>query len=60
MTDKSNLSLNRVFLFWVPLAAMWLIMAAEQPSITAIVSRLPDAKINLAASGLTFSWALVF
>lgn len=59
MTDKSNLSLNRVFWFWVPLAAMWLIMAAEQPAITAIVSRLPDAKLNLAAFGLTFSWALI-
>ncbi len=59
MTDKSRLSLNRVFWFWVPLAVMWLIMAAEQPSITAVVSRLPDAKLNLAAFGLTFSWALI-
>jgi hypothetical protein len=59
MTDKTNLSLNRVFWFWVPLAVMWLIMAAEQPAITAIVSRLPDAKLNLAAFGLTFSWALI-
>ncbi len=43
----------------MPLAAMWLIMSAEQPSITAIVSRLPDATENLAAFGLTFSLALI-
>lgn len=59
MSDKPALTMSRIFWFWVPLAAMWLIMAAEQPSITAIVSRLPDATANLAAFGLTFSFALI-
>jgi len=38
---------------------MWLVMSAEQPSITAVVSRLPEATENLAAFGLTFSLALI-
>jgi hypothetical protein len=58
-TQSSALSQARIFWFWLPLAAMWLIMSAEQPSITAIVSRLPDATRNLAAFGLTFSFALI-
>ncbi|MDQ4076837.1 MAG: hypothetical protein M3220_11410 [Chloroflexota bacterium] len=59
MTNRRELTQKRIFWFWVPLAAMWLIMSAEQPSLTAIVSRLPEATKNLAAWGLTFSFALI-
>ncbi len=59
MTKQGSLTYQKIFWFWVPLAAMWLIMSAEQPSLTAIVSRLPDATNNLAAWGLTFSFALI-
>ncbi|MGH2541988.1 MAG: hypothetical protein ACRDIB_04295, partial [Ardenticatenaceae bacterium] len=50
---------KRIFWFWAPLAAMWIIMSVEQPAITAAVTRLPDATKNLAAFGLTFSFALI-
>lgn len=46
-------------LFWLPLGVMWLMMAAEQPALTAIVARLPDAERNLAAFGVVFAISLV-
>jgi hypothetical protein len=45
---------------WWPLAASWLLMAAEQPTIAAVVARLPAPEIHLAAwGGVVFSFALV-
>ncbi len=38
---------------------MWLMMAAEQPLLTAVIARMPDAALNLAAFGVVFSIALV-
>ncbi len=46
-----------ILLFWLPLAATWLMMAAEGPYIAAIVARMPDAAPNLAAYGVAFSIA---
>ncbi|MFW5995183.1 MAG: hypothetical protein ACOCRN_03650 [Spirochaetia bacterium] len=48
-----------MFIFWIPLAVMWLMMAIEQPALAAIVARLPDETTNLAAFGVAFSLALV-
>jgi hypothetical protein len=36
---------------WLPLAASWLLMAAELPLVVAAVSRLPETKTQLAALG---------
>ena len=44
-------SLKRIFITWWPLAASWLLMSLEGPAISAIVARLVDPKINLAAYG---------
>lgn len=44
-------------LFWLPLAGMWLIMGIEQPTIAAVVSRLPNATISLAAFEVAFGLA---
>lgn len=52
-------SYRYIFVFWVPLALMWLMMAIEQPALAAIVARLPDETTNLAAFGVAFSLALV-
>ena len=52
------LPLRRVLWFWVPLAAMWLLMNVEQPLTAAAVARLSDATRNLAAFGLAFSLAV--
>ena len=53
------LSQKRIFLLWVPLAAMWLFMAIEQPGINAVIARLSNATQNLAAYGVTLSISLI-
>ena len=55
----STLKPKKIFLFWVPLAATWLMMAAEGPFIAAVIARLPDPKFNLAAFGVAFSLAIL-
>jgi hypothetical protein len=37
---------------------MWIVMAAEQPAITAVISRMPNPTIELAAFGYAFALAL--
>lgn len=54
-----DLSYRRIFWFWIPLAAMWFMMAVEQPLIAAVVARMPEPEINLAAHGVVFSVALI-
>jgi len=45
---------------WWPLAASWIMMAAEQPVMGAIIARLPQPEINLAAyGGIVFPIALI-
>ena len=44
-----------ILAFWLPLAATWLMMAAEGPYIAAIIARMPDAAYNLAAYGVAFA-----
>ncbi len=47
----SPVTAGRVLHLWLPLAASWLLMSAELPLLTAVVGRLPDEKIHLAAYG---------
>jgi len=56
---ETQLSQRRILIFWIPLAAMWLFMSVEQPGINAVIARLADAKINLAAYGISISLALI-
>ena len=58
-TSSPVLTQNRVLRLWLPLAAMWLLMSLEQPTLSAVIARLADPKLNLAAYGLTFSMALI-
>ena len=52
--------LGRVFRTWLPLAASWLLMSVELPLLAAVVGRLPDDKLHLAAYGsVVFPVALV-
>ncbi len=53
------MTLGKIFVFWVPLAATWLMMSTEGPFLSAIIARLPDAKFNLAAYGVAFAFALL-
>jgi hypothetical protein len=49
-----------VFTTWWPLAVSWLLMAFELPMISAVIARLPDARVNLAAyGGVVFPTALM-
>jgi hypothetical protein len=53
------LNQRRILRLWLPLAAMWLLMSLEQPTLSAVIARLPEPKLNLAAYGLTFAFALI-
>ena len=46
-----NVDRSRVLSLWVPLALSWLLMAAEQPAVSATIARLSEQKIQLAAWG---------
>ncbi len=50
---------KKILIFWVPLAATWLMMAAEGPVLTAVIARLANPKSNLAAFGVAFSFAIL-
>jgi hypothetical protein len=48
-----------VFLFWLPLAATWVMMALEGPFLAAIIARLADPTFNLAAYGVAFAFGIL-
>jgi len=52
-------TLRRVFFFWLPLAFTWLMMATEGPFLAAVIARLANPELNLAAWGVAFSIALI-
>lgn len=59
-TLQSNLSYRRIFDTWWPLAASWVLMGAELPVLSAIIARLENPEINLAAyGGIIFPIALL-
>ena len=54
------LSSRRIFHTWWPLAASWLLMGIELPAISAVIARLENPAINLAAyGGIIFPLALI-
>jgi hypothetical protein len=59
MTNATTLTQRRILLFWLPLAATWLMMSVEGPFLAAIIARLPFPEYNLAAFGVAFSFALL-
>jgi hypothetical protein len=57
---RPPLSTGKIVQTWWPLAASWLLMAAELPALSAIVARLSEPEINLAAyGGLVFPICLI-
>lgn len=54
----AGLTMSTIMRFWLPLAASWLLMTTEMPIVNAIVARMAEAKIQLAAFGIAFSLAL--
>jgi len=59
LNTYKELSYKKIFLFWIPLASTWLMMAAEGPFLAAIIARLAEPKYNLAAYGVAFSFAVL-
>lgn len=57
--EKGALTYRKIFIFWVPLAATWLMMATEGPFLAAIIARLADPKYNLAAYGVAYSFGVL-
>lgn len=55
----SPLPVNRIVRLWWPLAAGWLLLTIEVPIYTAVIARLEDPKINLAAWGVAFPLVLI-
>jgi hypothetical protein len=52
--------MRRIVRTWWPLAASWFFMAMELPIMSAVVARLPNPNINLAAwGGVVFPMALL-
>jgi len=55
-----ELSQRKIFQAWWPLAASWLLMGFELPMLSAVMARLADPKIHLAAyGGMVFPLALL-
>lgn len=48
-----------VLVFWLPLAATWLMMSVEGPILAAVIARLADPTYNLAAYGVAFAFAIL-
>ncbi len=57
--SSSRLTLKKIFIFWMPLAATWLMMSIEGPYIAALIARMTKPEYNLAAYGVAFSFALI-
>lgn len=54
-----QLQARSIFVFWAPLAATWLMMAVEGPFLAAVIARLVEPKLNLAAYGVAYAYALL-
>jgi hypothetical protein len=53
-------TLTTVYRTWWPLAASWLMMGLELPAVSAVMARLPDPTVSLAAyGGVVFPLALL-
>ncbi len=55
----ATLTAGFILLFWAPLAAQWLMMAAESPFLAAVIARLGDPSFNLAAYGVAYAIAIL-
>ncbi len=55
MEDDRYLEPHVIRRLWLPLAATWLMMAAEGPFVAALIARLAEPEANLAAFGVALS-----
>ncbi len=57
MTNR--ICISALFRFWLPLQTTWLMMALEGPLLTALIARMAEPKLNLAAYGVAFALAIM-
>ena len=58
--EKTAVAVGQVFRNWLPLATSWLVMGLELPIVSAVMARLANPEINLAAyGGVTMPVALL-
>ncbi|MBW8010850.1 MAG: hypothetical protein FVQ83_06365 [Chloroflexi bacterium] len=53
-----NLTQKRILIYWLPLAASWLLMATEGPVINGALARMFDAELMIAAFGIVVSLSI--
>lgn len=53
-----TLTQKRIWLFWLPLAASWLLMGTEGPFVTGLLARLNEAERMIAAFGIVSSLSI--
>jgi len=56
---QQQLTPKKIFVFWLPLGATWLMMSVEGPFLSALIARLDEPIHNLAAYGVAFAFALI-
>ena len=52
-------TLKSMYRLWWPLAATWLMMAVEGPFLAAVIARMDDSAVNLAAYGVAYAFGLI-
>src|SRR5262249_37621465 len=57
--QKERMRVRTIFGLWLPLAVSFELMMLEGPVVQGAMGWLPDAKVNLAAWGLTMSLSLL-
>jgi hypothetical protein len=55
----TQVSLKYVYRLWWPLALTWLMMAVEGPFLAAIIARMGESAVNLAAYGIAYAFGLI-
>jgi hypothetical protein len=59
MEPEPRVTYRRIIRLWLPLAATWLMMSIEGPFLAAVIARLPEPTVNLAAYGVAYAFALI-
>jgi len=60
LQSDTEVNQGRILRAWAPLEAAWLLMAVEGPFIAAVIARLAEPTLNLAAFGVAFPLGMLF
>lgn len=56
---KQQATLKSIYRLWWPLAITWLMMSVEGPFLAAVIARMGESAVNLAAYGIAYAFALI-